>query len=98
MDTALQRFASANKGFAQFVDRYEYVAANPEARAAFRKWEINRNMDLREIQLQRVESKAEMIIGMLKDQEPEDVVWRSAQRAGFTREQFEKFKLEAKAK
>ena len=110
MDATLNNFAGTNPGFDQFVSRYEVASADQSTRAAYRKWEAFRNMDLLELQLQRSESFlegetkgeangiAKMIKEMLIAKAPEETVWLAAQNAGFNREQYEKIKREVNKK
>jgi hypothetical protein len=106
MDAELRSFAANNPGFAQFVDRYEFASSNRTTRAAYRKWEALRNLDLLERQRQNAESwkggKAEgfvqMIKGLLLLNLPEDTVWQAAKNAGVTRAQYDRLRRETDAK
>ena len=45
MDSQLQEFYKADPGFAQFVERHGFVAASPEVRKAYRRWEYDMILD-----------------------------------------------------
>ena len=45
MDAQLQKYCEQDAGFAQFVDRHGVVAATPEIRKAYRRWEYDIILD-----------------------------------------------------
>ena len=55
MDSQLQAYYDADPGFAQFVDRHTVVAATPEVRKAYRRWQYDQM--LYELDKERQEEK-----------------------------------------
>jgi hypothetical protein len=62
----LEAFYEQNPGFAQFADRHGAVAAAPEVRKAFRRWEYDRIIDALEEERRAAKAASDLARGIAK--------------------------------
>ena len=66
MDPELQAYYDIDPGFAQFVERHGVVAAMPDIRNAYRRWEYDQILDRLDEERRVAEHKAEVAEGELR--------------------------------